>query len=167
MLWGVSACGYHFGAPDDALRHERAALRLVDNQTAEPELADACAASLRDRLRATGLTLTDDPDAPLQIEGVVVAVDEHTVAFGDTRADRSIQAEIEVRVHLFATRPERAELAVRDVPGIAAYTRAGDPMQIIARRQAALREACGEAMANATLQLTDTLQGGDTHGQGQ
>jgi len=162
----LTACGYRLGPATPGLTMP-VAVPLVDNQTAEPELTSGCTEALVAQLRSEGATVGDRQDAGVVIEGVVRSVEERVVAFGDTTAARSAQVEVTVVVQLFVTREGQPVAEVRDVSGASAYARSGDPLEVSTRQRVAQREACGEAMANATVGLMDVLAGGEDHGEGK
>ena len=157
----LGGCGYHFVSPSQtplATRYARVAIPMVENRTPEPALASVCTQLLSRRFEPSHKIVPSAAEADLSVEGVIVEERERVIGLGPASSRGLVEVEVVLVFELFATARDTERVGVRGVEGRAVYLRDGAPVAIDARRRAALEEACGEAVADATLQLFTELK---------
>ena len=153
-------CGYRFVGDGPARLPEgyRAVSVLeFENRSAEIQLGSWCAKALQDEVANASRRLTSPQEADLVLDGVVVGVSEHPLAFAGDAQGRQLEMEAEVAVTV-AARASGREVFRDAGAGRGRYMATGDPGSVDAQRRRALRRACmaavGEALAAMEVALS-------------
>ncbi|MEO1268995.1 MAG: LPS assembly lipoprotein LptE [Myxococcota bacterium] len=145
----LGGCGYRFvGDGPGRLPGDYQALSVLEfeNRSAEIQLGSWCSRALQDAVVNADRRLAPPEEADLILDGVVVAVVEHPLAFaGDAQRP---QLEMEAEVQLAVAARSRGREVFRDRgAGRGRYTATGTPGTVDAQRRRALRRACVAAVA--------------------